>query len=403
MTINSHNVSRIDNKGISVPDDINKYLNELNKKLREEAGDELGKTIDIYFQVAVTEPVFISTRKILSSKNHMDVEDFLYNEDVFESIGLVNVQARVEHVKQFIIRVYFYDISGNGKDDETHCFYKALSVSNVFHQSVYKTYTNFIESFPSDLPQDGSVSISHIPFIEKTLGVCISVDGDKAYESKFTNKYNQHIYLTFKDNHYEVKRVPSKQKGTRKIIKFSKDQERGLVIVHDDNEYLYSFDGENHEKSEIVFDEKGKKVKGKYKDKITEQLKSVNKMYELDKTLPIEQQMEKAFEVINKDYRELSEITDGEFNVFQFMNASSMVKHIVYRYAGKTHINDITEPVQMYEFDIIEKAKKGGFVDILSKETTFEKGYSYDMVSVSSCSQFERFLYPSQARDNEVP
>ena len=365
-TIVSYNIRSADNERID-KNQINSALNQLNEEIYVD-----DPAVEISYQVAVREPVFATTSKFPASNSQLDfMAHTMYYYDEFDGFDGNNTYS------DFIIRVYITNTSGQG-DDETksHCFYEALRKLHVFHTSHYKTYHEFIEQHPQ-LPQDGSVSLNDIPFIEQKLFICISVSGDDSYNSKFTDRYNQHCYLTLKNNHYDLDKKPSKRPGMKRIFKFKNEMK--LMIVHDDDNSVFTFDGETLNKNPIEYKD-GNKMKGNFKGCICEQLNSIKKLYDI-KSTKLEEQMREGYNYIKKDYDELNEITEGEFNIYNFVNLSSMIKFMAYKYAGRTHINDITEPTELYEYHRLEKATKGGFVDIHSKDKRYKDGYSYDFVS----------------------
>ena len=361
----SYNISRNDNGRLN-SNMINEVLNQLNE---DAYVDNPG--IEISYQVAVREPVFATTRKIPASEGTIDFLNYImhyYDEfDAIEENGTY---------KDVIIRVYITDKTGQGDNKTTHCFYEALKKLHVFNTTPYKTYEIFMEKYPQ-LPKDGSVSINIIPFIEERLCTCISVSGDDKYNSRFTDRYNQHCYLKFENNHFDIDKKISKRQGMKNIVKF--EDERKLIIVNEDENYAYTFDGNEFKKYPIEY-KNGKKVKLNMKGYISEQLRYIKKLYNIKKE-NLKDEMKEAYSILKKEYDELKEITKGEFNPYKFPTQSSMIKYYAYKYAGRTHINDITEQIELYEFNRLEAATKGGFVDILSNTTKYKEGHSYDIVS----------------------
>ena len=360
--ITTYNIRREDGGRID-SNMINDALNQLNEETYTNDPD-----IEISYQVSVREPVFATTRKIPASDGRLNYLNNIMYYDEFDTMKPSDTYS------SFIIRMYITNRSGQGDENNTsHCFYEALRKLHVFHTTPYETYEKFLKNY-QQLPQDGSVSLTNIPFIEEKLCVCISVSGDDSYNSRFSDRYNQHCYLTLKNNHYEVNKIPSKKQGMKRIIPFKNEMK--LLIIHDDENYFYTFDGKVVRKKPIEYKD-GKKMEGNLKGYVYEKLRH---MKNIDRTKNLEEQMKEAYEYIKKEYDELKEITKGEFNPYNFSNLSSMIKFNAYKYAGRTHINDITEPIELYEFNRLEKATKGGFVDIHDKNTTYENGYGYDIV-----------------------
>ena len=333
--------------------------------------------IRIEYQVSFLYPNFMTTGWFTAASD--DIINFMNN--VAQYYDSIDEMETAPPQKRIIIDVKITNLAGQGNNETTHCFYEALRKLHVFHTTPYKNFKTFIETF-KELPQNGEVSIKNIPFIEEKLGTCISVIGDEVYNSKFKHKYNQHCYLRFENNHFDIVKLGDKEYKSKwnkmcPIEKFKEDAK--LLIVYTGEKYYYTFDGTTHNKSKIEY-KKGKRVKLNLKGYVKGSLNKLVKLFKIDDSKKFKEQMEEAFINLKREYDEIKEVSKGDINPYRYYNHSSMIKHLIFKYAGRTHINEATEPIDWYEHVIIKDTSKGGLSDIYSDTERYKIGYGYDGV-----------------------
>lgn len=251
-------------------------------------------------------------------------------------------KTNYKDTKQLYIHIFLDYLGGDGGDnDNGYCFWKLIKNINPIHAGNYKGFlTSTSNKYGFDV--NGTITKNDLEFIEKQFNISLYVKGDIYYESKIEKsiaKFN----LILQGNHWTLDKeeIP---KIKSEIIKLDGFEFGGYVYI----------DGKIRNKT---IEDKNKKLK-KLNSKVIEQITK-------QKPADVINNKKQSFINYIKQYEELKKITskktnsgkDFNIDLLKFSDVNNCIRH----YINVNNKNISFEPIQGYEYDIMEASKWGHY------------------------------------------
>jgi hypothetical protein len=348
----------------------------------------------------------------LYTKNNISISDFIgiddeYTKAYFETGISDNIEIifdENEKFKYFNIDVYISNKNENlpmrGDDDNSYCFYKCNALLNLFPICGYNNYKELIKKFPCALNQNGDVYLQDMPRIEELFKIGYNITGEVNYSSmyndkKYDNKIIKIVNLicTKSDNgclHLEPDYELRKEDKNHKICFYKYDKERPIIINYKSKLNNYSYDGTKFIINPIEIKD-NKKIKIMNKNYINIDLKNIKFLLK-DKVINddnIKDKIKEAYVLYNKEIDKLLLLDEKNLNLKKTGNITNTIRFIINCRCNKLNINNQSESVNtLQEFNILEKATKGGIRKIFCKRVDengnkiiYKNVFTYDIKS----------------------
>ncbi len=322
---------------------INSVVNKILKAEQKYIRKNHKMRYDVSFQE--TSGLYSATTKRNQSFTQDSNINFDFNKELFEMITSPEQGESVylpnkDDVKYLYLHVFF-DYIGGDNDKDGYCFWKLI---NNYPPIKGNNYIGFLNSKSNIYNYDinGTVTENDLENIEKQFKISLFVTGDIYYSTKITNPKGE-FKLIFQGNHWEI------NANDQPKIKCEKIKLDGFEF----KEYVY-INGEIRKKNK--------------KDEI-KKLKIINdkeiiQITKIKSNQILENQEETLTEYINQ-YEELKEKTtiitkqnkEYSLDLLQYSNVNALIRHKIN--LKNKHL--LVEPVQGYEYKIMESAKWGQY------------------------------------------